>query len=45
MCPECGKPWEINPISGDLTCFIHGRKDGSLFEQVIWKQAQLTKGK
>ena len=26
-CSICGKPLERNPISGTLTCFVHGRED------------------
>jgi hypothetical protein len=23
-CPVCAKPLEINPLSGDKACFLHG---------------------
>lgn len=38
MCPVCNQQWDINPISDEETCFVHGREDGSEFEKMIWEQ-------
>lgn len=39
-CTRCGKPWEKHPISGEMTCFVHGRPGGSAFEQGIWDDSE-----
>lgn len=36
ICVRCGRPWSRHAITGELTCFVHGRPDGSACEREIW---------
>lgn len=38
VCTRCHEQMEINPISGDLTCFLHGNPEGSAFEKMVWER-------
>lgn len=35
-CSICGKPWTINPLLQEPTCFVHGRPNGSPYELRVW---------
>lgn len=37
-CSRCGKPFDQNPITGERTCFVHGKPNGSELERRIWDQ-------
>ena len=37
FCPECGKEFEINPLSGWKACFLHGDFETTKEGKIIWK--------
>jgi hypothetical protein len=41
ICRRCDKPREVNPITQELTCFTHGRPDGSAKEKKIWDRGSI----
>lgn len=35
-CPLCDREWALHPNTDELTCFVHGRYDGSHKERMIF---------